>query len=135
MKIFKNKEVSFKNMDGLIIKSKWLNLILKGEKTIEIRGSDTKKQGEIIYLLESETNRVLGTCKIAYTYTISCSDWSEERDNHKVELSYPELKKIYKNPYAWVLEDVKPIKSEKELYYKHPKGAVIWVKDVEKYIL
>lgn len=122
-------------MDGLIIKSKWLDLILKGEKTIEIRGSDTKKQGEIIYLLESKTNRVLGTCKIAYTYPISCSDWSEERDNHKVELSYPELKKIYKNPYAWVLEDVKPIKSEKELYYKHPKGAVIWVKDVEKYIL
>ena len=122
-------------MDGLIIKNKWLDLILKGEKTIEIRGSDTKKQGEIIYLLESETNRVVGTCKRAYTYTISWSDWSEERDNHKVELSYPELKKIYKNPYAWVLEDVKPIKSEKELYYKHPKGAVIWVKDVEKYIL
>ena len=38
-------------MDGLIIKNKWLDLILIGEKTIEIRGSDTKKQGEIIYLL------------------------------------------------------------------------------------
>ena len=30
-------------MDGLIIKHKWLDLILKGQKTIEVRGSDTKK--------------------------------------------------------------------------------------------
>ena len=121
-------------MDGLIIKSKWLDLILKGEKTIEIRGSNTKKQGEAICLLVSKSHKILGTCKIAYTYPISCSDWSEEREKHKVELSYSELKKIYKNPYAWVLEDVALIKSEKEIYYKHPKGAVIWVKDVEKYI-
>lgn len=32
-------------MDGLIIKHKWLDLILKGQKTIEVRGSDTKKKG------------------------------------------------------------------------------------------
>jgi len=28
-----------------------------------------------------------------------------------------------------MLADVEPI--ETKLYYKHPKGAVIWVKDVE----
>ena len=61
-------------MDGLIIKHKWLDLILKGQKTIEVRGSDTKKQGETIYLLESGTSKVVGTCKIAATYPISCSD-------------------------------------------------------------
>lgn len=72
-----------------------------------------RNREKLFYLLESKTNRVLGTCKIAYTYPISCSDWSEERDNHKVELSYPELKKIYKNPYAWVLEDVKPINQKR----------------------
>jgi len=55
-------------MDGLIIKHKWLDLILKGQKTIEVRGSDTKKQGEMIYLLESRTSKVVGTCKIAATY-------------------------------------------------------------------
>lgn len=49
-------------MDGLIIKHKWLDLILKGKKTIEVRGSDTKKQGEMIYLLESRTSKVVGTC-------------------------------------------------------------------------
>ena len=29
-------------MDGLIVKKRWLNLILSGKKTIEIRGSNTK---------------------------------------------------------------------------------------------
>ena len=105
-------------MDGLIIKHKWLDLILKGQKTIEVRGCDTKKQGEMIYLLESRTSKVVGTCKITATYPISCSDWSEEREKHCVDI-----------PYAWVLEDVKPL--DKEMYYKHPKGAVIWVKNVD----
>lgn len=40
-------------MDGLIIKKQWLDLILSGEKTLEIRGHDTKKLNEPIYLLES----------------------------------------------------------------------------------
>lgn len=30
-------------MDGLIIKKEWLDLILSGKKTLEIRGHDTKK--------------------------------------------------------------------------------------------
>lgn len=31
-------------MYGLIIKKKWLDLIVSGKKVIEIRGSDTKRQ-------------------------------------------------------------------------------------------
>ena len=116
-------------MDGLIIKKKWLDLIVNGKKTIEIRGSDTKKQGEKIYLLEGGTNKIAATAVISSTYPISCSDWSEERENHCVDISYAELKKRYKNPYAWVLSEIKPI--EDILYYDYPKGAIIWVKNVE----
>ena len=79
-------------MDGLIVKKRWLNLILSGKKTIEIRGSNTKKIGQPIYLLESGTNLVKGTCIIDSTYPISCSDWSEEREKHCVDISYSELK-------------------------------------------
>ena len=103
-------------MDGLIIKKKWLDLIISGKKTLEIRGSDTKHQGERIYLLESGSHKVRGTCIIDSTFPLSCSDWGEETDK-------------YKNPHAWVLKDVKPL--DKEMYYKHPKGAVIWVKNVD----
>ena len=117
------------NMNGLIIKKKWLALIISGKKTIEIRGSDTKKQNETIYLLESGTHRVVATAVISSTYHISCSDWSEEREKHCVDISYADLKKRYKTPYAWVLTDVEPI--EDIWFYDHPQGAVIWVKDVQ----
>lgn len=79
-------------MDGLIIKKKWLDLILSGKKTLEIRGCSTKKTGVPIYLLESGSRRVRGTCIIQSAYPISCSDWSEEQENHCVDLSYRELK-------------------------------------------
>lgn len=115
-------------MDGLIIKKKWLDLILSGKKTLEIRGCSTKKTGVQIYLLESSSKRVRGTCIIQSVYPISCSDWSEEQENHCVDLSYKELKERYKNPHAWVLADVEPV--EDVWYYDHPNGAVIWVKDV-----
>lgn len=116
-------------MNGLIIKKKWLNLIVNGKKTIEIRGNNTQKQNETIYLLESGTHRVVATAIISSTYPISCSDWAEERDKHRVDISYTDLKKRYKTPYAWVLSKIKPI--EDIWYYKHPQGAVIWVKDVQ----
>lgn len=116
-------------MDGLIIKKKWLDLIVSGEKTIEIRGSDTKKIDQKIYLLESGTGRVQAECVIRATYPISCSDWCEEIDRHCVDIPYSELIKRYKNPYAWVLSEVEPI--EGIWYYEHPKGAVVWVKNVK----
>ena len=48
-------------MRGLIIKKEWLELILSGKKTIEIRSSKTSCIGETIYLLESKTHLVRGT--------------------------------------------------------------------------
>lgn len=125
MKEFRGGE----NMDGLIIKKKWLDLIVSGIKTIEIRGSNTKRQNETIYLLESGTHRVIATAVISAAYPISCSDWSEERDKHCVNISYADLKKRYKTHYAWVLSKIEPI--EDIWYYEHPQGAVIWVKNVQ----
>lgn len=116
-------------MDGLIIKKKWLDLIVSGKKTIEIRGSNTKKQNETIYLLESGTHRVTATAVISFTYPISYSNWADERDKHCVYITYADLRKRYKTPYAWVLSKIEPI--EDIWYYKHPQGAVIWVKDVQ----
>ena len=117
-------------MYGLIIKKKWLDKILSGEKTIEVRGSNTKHVGERIFLLESGTHLVRGTCIIMNTFSMSCSDWCKEAAHHCVNLTYKELTKKYQTPYAWQLTDVKDL-STNEFYYDHPKGAVIWVKDVK----
>lgn len=80
-------------MDGLIIKKKWLDLIVSGKKTIEIRGSNTKKQNETIYLLESRTHRVVATAVISSAYPISYSNWADERDKHCVYITYADLRK------------------------------------------
>lgn len=116
-------------MDGLIVKREWLDLIISGKKTLEIRGSDTSKKGKKIYLLESGSGRIKAECIIKTTYPISCLKWLKEREKHCVNDSYAELKQRYKNPYAWVLSEVRPI--EDIWYYEHPKGAIIWVKDVK----
>lgn len=44
-----------------------------------------------------------------------------------VQINYKNLLKIYKNPHVWVLKNVPPI--DKDAYYEHKKGSVIWVKN------
>lgn len=121
-------------MYGLIIKKKWLDLIISGKKTLEIRGSRTSHLNETIYLLESGSGRVKGTAKIGGVYPISSDrDWEKFRNDptwsHCVDMDYQTLKKRYPNPYAWCLGEVTPI--SEELFYEHPKGAVIWVSEVK----
>lgn len=122
-------------MNGLIIKKEWLDLIIEGKKTLEIRGSDTKHKNEKIYLLESGSHKVRGTCIIEDTYPISSADWyvySSEKNQHCIDtskVSYEDLLKRYKNPYAWVLKDIIPINYD--CNYEYKKGSIIWVKDVK----
>ena len=115
-------------MDGLIIKKKWLDLIAEGKKTLEIRGCNTGKRSSV-YLLESGSQKVRAICKIMDAFPISGEDWNSLKEKHCVPISYEELKKRYKNPHAWVLGDICPV--EENITYEHPKGAVIWVKDVK----
>ena len=117
-------------MDGLIIKKKWIDKILYGDKILEIRGSQTKKIDQMIYILESGSRRVRGKCLISGCIPIDTEEkWEELKSSHCVDISYKELLKIYKKPYAWILENVEAMSDD--LYYEHPKGAVIWLKDVE----
>lgn len=117
-------------MDGLIIKGKWIDKILSGNKTLEIRGNQTKKTNQPVYILESGSQKVRGKCLISCCIPIDSEEmWVKLRRWHCVDISYEELLKIYKNPYAWVLENIEVMSDG--LYYEHPKGAVIWVKDIE----
>ena len=116
-------------MDGLIIKKEWLDLILSGKKTLEIRGHDTKKLNEPIYLLESGSHRVRTICKIKSSTLMTYQNWDKYKKNACLDISFVGLNKRYHTAYAWEIAEIEPI--EDIWYYAHPKGAVIWVKDVQ----
>ena len=50
-------------MKGLIIKAPWIDYILSGKKTWEIRGCNTKIRGEIA-LIQSGTGKIYGTVEL-----------------------------------------------------------------------
>lgn len=115
-------------MHGLIIKEIPLKRIIRGVKTLEIRGSNTHRTGETIYLIESGTHKIRGTCKIKETIPITKEYWENNRKFHCVNRTYEEICYIYATPYAWVLEDVQEM--DKSYYFHYPRGVVIWVKNV-----
>ena len=76
-------------MDGLIIKKEWLDLILSGKKTLEIRGCDTKKIEQKIYLLGYDSfydyllPRLKKEIEVCWIYTDSISNLAD-LDNRQI---------------------------------------------------
>lgn len=110
-------------MDILIVKKPWIDLILDGEKTWEIRGCDTKKRGRIL-LAESGTGLIRGSVELHHTCRLLEEDFETYRRKHQIPCQFEELP--YKEPHIWWVR--KPNRFEKPVPYKHPQGAVIWVK-------
>jgi hypothetical protein len=106
---------------ALIIKKEWLDKIFDEGKTWEMRSMRTNVRGKI-GLIESGTGLIIGEAIL-----VACSHNpipADDRyfEHHKV--SDVELLKKWK--YAWCLLDAK--RFDEPIPYKHPKGAVIWVK-------
>lgn len=116
-------------MDGLIIKKEWLDLILRGKKNLEIRGHDTKKINKPIYLLESGSHKVRAICKIKNSTLMTYQNWDKHKENACLDMTFIGLNKWYHTAYAWELTEIEPI--EDIWHYEHPKGAVVWVKNVK----
>jgi hypothetical protein len=106
---------------GLIVKRKWLDLILSGQKTWEIRSTPTTKR-EVVALIESGSGYVLGEARITDSLVVSLTDLQNNVEKHRVE----DLSIItYSKPHAWVLTEAKRYKEHQP--YKHPQGAVVWI--------
>ena len=112
-------------MDGLIIKKKWLDLIF-GPKNMEVRSSDTKKRGRIA-LIESGSGNIVGDTFLLHTCKIrSNKHFKSLYSCHYVSGDFEKLG--YTTAWLWVLTST--YKYPAPIPYKHPQGAVIWVKDV-----
>lgn len=95
-------------MYGLIIKKRWLDLIMSGKKTLEIRGCRTSHVGEEIALLESGSQKIRGFCTIKEVMDLDKGKWEVHRDRHCVDVPWENLIKRYKTPYAWHLSAITP---------------------------
>lgn len=111
---------------GLVIRKEPLDDIFAGKKTWEIRGSASKIRGRIA-LIEKGTGTVVGTCHLVEVR--GPLKFSELKANAKRLNAKPS--EItgglpYKRTHAWVLAGARRL--AKPVKYKHPSGAIIWVK-------
>lgn len=113
-------------MRGLIIAEPWIDKILDGEKTWEIRGTSTKTRGRIA-LIRKGSGQVVGTARLTDAVgPLTRRDLQANLRKHCVPRSgLPVLLRRYPRPHAWVLEDARRLR--RPVSYEHPRGAVIWV--------
>lgn len=108
-------------MKALIIKGPWIDYILEGKKTWEIRGCKTNIRGKI-ELIQSGSGLVVGSCNIINCKELTLKEYSNNVDKHNIL----EIKTLpYKRTYAWIISD--PVRYKEPRKYKHPQGAIIWV--------
>ena len=110
-------------MKALIIKKHWLDEILSGRKTWELRGSRTSIRGRI-GLIESGAGQVVGTCEVIDVVgPLSAVDLRRTNVKHRVPSK--QLRRTpYERPYAWVMQNARRYARPRR--YEHPQGAVIW---------
>lgn len=110
-------------MKGLIIKEPWANLILEGQKNMELRGSNTKIRGKI-GIIKSGSKKVFGTVELIDCIQITNrDDYNSYRENHMVSCEFEDI--TYKKLYGWILKN--PIEFKEPITYEHKLGCVIWV--------
>ena len=98
----------------LVLKQGWLDLILQGEKTLEIRGRRMK--GGVRYF--ASQGFIQGVALFEDSFPITTTDvWLSLAAEHRVDRSSP----IYKTPFA---SKVVRCVAIPHLRYFHPRGAV-----------
>ena len=110
----------------LLIRQPWLELILSGEKTWEVRSMPTNIRHRIL-LAEPGTGLCSGQAIIDDVMKIERADFASYANLHQARSpeGYAIIDK-YASIYAWQLRDVTRLSVQRP--FKHPQGAVKWVK-------
>ncbi|NOQ17590.1 MAG: ASCH domain-containing protein [Methyloprofundus sp.] len=110
---------------GLIIKSPYIDRILAGTKTWEMRSSSTKIRGPIA-LIKQGTGEIIGVANLVDVKgPLDAQDKREAIDKHQISIDRLESGETDKWHTAWVLGNAQPLIMP--VRYQHPNGAVIWV--------
>lgn len=111
-------------MRGLIVRQPWIDLILNGQKSWEIRGRATRIRGRI-GLIQSGSGRIMGTVNLVDCLALTPDDYYQAEALHQI-LEPASQPLPYRDIYAWVLAC--PQRFEVPQPYQHRQGAVIWVR-------
>jgi len=107
---------------ALVIADPWIDLILSGQKTWEMRSRRTNIRGKI-GLIRKGSGLIVGECEIVDCLTdLSFKNLIENYEKHRIIDT--DLLDLW--PIAWVVKNA--IKWSHPKPYKHPPGAVSWVK-------
>jgi len=112
-------------LSGLLIRSPWIDRILDGSKTWEIRGNRTGKQGRIA-LIKSGSGTVVGVADlVGVTGPLRLAELVVNAQKAGFLQSEAPKRLPYKRTFAWILNN--PKRLEQPVAYVHPSGSVIWV--------
>ena len=107
---------------ALVVKKKWLNLILAGQKPWEIRGRSTSKRGWVHFAESQAGGKLRGRGRLVNCFPVPRDSFQRHYKKHCV----PSLTMVpYDTLYAWVFADAEEF--ERPFEYEHKQGAVIWV--------
>lgn len=112
---------------GLLIREPWVSHILDGRKVWEIRGCNTKRRGPIA-LIKSGSLTVVGWCLLDDVVgPLTSEDMLAASNRHGMPTA--EIRQSgmpYRRTFAWVLSEPRRLPSA--MPYRHPNGAIIWVR-------
>ena len=98
----------------LLLKEPWLQMLLRGEKTLEIRGCPLAAGPAWL----GTRGTLYGSCVLGQPFAIGTADeWTALRSRHLVQGPPP-----YKHPWASPLLDVRRLTPLQP--YRHPMGAI-----------
>jgi hypothetical protein len=107
---------------ALVVKKRWLDKILDGEKDWEIRSSRTRHRGWVFFAQSKATGQSFGRARLVDCFELSADTFEAHAHRHCVA-AWSSL--TYKRAFAWVLEQAE--RFEKPFAYAHRPGAVVWV--------
>lgn len=110
---------------GLVIQSPWIDLILRGQKTWEIRKRRAATRSRIA-LIKSKSGCAVGTCRVVDCLgPLSKDQILASSDQHRIPAEKIDQYWEQGKTYSWVLAEPCPL--QPPIPYQHPSGAVIWV--------
>jgi hypothetical protein len=110
---------------ALLIRAPWIDLILQGKKTWEMRSKPTRIRGPI-GLIQQGSGLVVGTARLTDSRpALTRDDYMRYRDKHAIPETMLDQVLAKRWVVPWVLSDVRRL--PKPLPYRHGSGPVTFV--------